>query len=158
MKTQRNQLEKIVLEIQNNPGIRFRELARICHMPNSTMAYYTNKLERLGTVKVKKKANECRFFSSHINSNEKPVIIALRKRSQRKILFLLRKSHLFSDICKATGHSPSTISEKLDMLESLGIIEERILHRRRKMFKIKDLEKTMEIIKKYQHMIKITEP
>jgi predicted transcriptional regulator len=158
MKPQSNRLEEIVLEIRNNPGLRFVELARICHIPNSTMAYYTDKLEKLGTVKVRKKANECRFFSNQISSHEKTIIIALRKRSHRKILLLLqKKDHLFSDICKGIGLAPSTISAKLDFLVRLGIIEYRF-QKKTKMFKIKDPEKTLEVIKRYQHIIKITEP
>jgi predicted transcriptional regulator len=158
MKQQSNRIEKIILEIQNNPGIRFSELARICHIPTSTMTYYASKLEKLGTTKIRKKASECRFFPLHIGSHEKAIIITLRKSSHRSILLLLqRKERLFSDICKATGLAPSTISVKLDSLVRLGIIEYR-LYNKSKTFRIKDPKNTLEIIRKYQHLIKISEP
>lgn len=153
-----NTLEKIVLEIQNNPGIRFLELTRICQIPKSTMAYHISKIEKLGTIKIRKKNKECRFFPLWINQNEEPVIIALRKRSYNEILLLLqRKPYLFSDICKDTGFAQSTISEKLNSLVRQGIVEGR-LRNGKKMFEIKNTNKTLEIVKRYQNFIKITEP
>ena len=38
--------EKIILEIQNNPGIRFRELMKMIGITNGILSYYITKLEK----------------------------------------------------------------------------------------------------------------
>jgi len=119
------------------------------------MEYYANKLDKTKVVKVRKTSRECRFFPIHIGPLEKAVIVSLRKKSQRKILFLLqRKEHSFSDICNALGLARSTVWVKLESLEKRDIVGYRY-QRGQKMFKLND--STHQIIKKYQNTIKILE-
>ncbi|HXX05514.1 MAG TPA: ArsR family transcriptional regulator [Candidatus Bathyarchaeia archaeon] len=158
MKYQENRFQKIVLVIQNNPGIRFRELMRKSGTPNGTLIHYMDKLERLDTVEIKRSPKECRFFPNSLSDMEQKIIVVLRKKSQRNILILLQKEITsFSDICKATGLAPSTVSPKLKALVEMNMVEYRYKDRLKK-FKIKHPEKISEIVKKYQDIIKIAEP
>ena len=159
MKYHKNRFQRIVIEILNNPGIRFRELMRKSKTSNGTLTHYINKLEKLKTLEIKRSPKECRFFPNSISGIEQKIIVVLRKKSHRKIiLFLLqRKISSFSDICKATGLAPSTVSAKLKALAGLNIVEYRYKEKLKK-FKIKHPEKILEITKKYQDIIKIREP
>ena len=113
---------------------------------------------KTGTVKVRKKQRECRFFpSSQINNHEKAILVALRKKGHRKILFFIKeKEGHFSEICRHIGLAPSTTSHKLDSLVRAGIVEFRYKNKI-KIFKIKDPTITLRTIKQYQDWIKITE-
>ena len=158
MKYKENRFRSIILEIQKNPGIRFRELMRKSKTSNGTLTHYIGKLEKLKTMEIKRSPKECRFFPNSIPEMEQKVIVVLRKKSQRKILFLLqREISSFSDICKATGLAPSTVSTKLKFLAEMNIVEYRYKDKLKK-FTIKHPVKISEITKKYQDVIKITEP
>ena len=42
--------ERIILEINNNPGIRFRELMKSMKVTNGIISYYIQKLEKVGII------------------------------------------------------------------------------------------------------------
>ena len=158
MKYRENIFQRIVLEIHNNPGIRFRELMRKTKISNGILTHYIDKLKKLKTIEIKRSPKECRFFPSSIHEIEQNIIVALRKKSLREILFLLQKEMTsFSDICEVSELAPSTVSSKLKALAVMNIVEHRYQNKSKK-FKIKYPEKILEITKKYQGLIKIKEP
>ena len=52
--------ERIILEIKNNPGIRFRELMKSMKITNGVMSYYIQKLEKLGVIFTERKSGVSR--------------------------------------------------------------------------------------------------
>ena len=54
--------EKIILEINTNPGIRFRELMRSIKVSNGVMSYYLRKLEKTGIVNTERTSGVLRLF------------------------------------------------------------------------------------------------
>ena len=116
--------EKIVLEIQNNPGIRFRELMKMVGITNGIMSYYIQKLEKTGIIFVHRQAGIARLFTNDINSSEINLIQYLRTSTTKKIMVsLLAEDHLkFKQITETIQMSPSTTSFYLKKLVSSKIV------------------------------------
>ena len=116
--------EKIVLEIQNNPGIRFRELMKMVGITNGIMSYYIQKLEKIGIIFVHRQAGIARLFTNDINSSEINLIQYLRTSTTKKIMVsLLAEDHLtFKQITETIQMSPSTTSFYLKKLVSSKIV------------------------------------
>ena len=116
--------EKIILEIQNNPGIRFRELMKMVGITNGIMSYYIQKLEKIGIIFVHRQAGIARLFTNDINSSEINLIQYLRTSTTKKIMVsLLAEDHLkFKQITETIQMSPSTTSFYLKKLVSSKIV------------------------------------
>ena len=116
--------EKIGLEIQNNPGIRFRELMKMVGITNGIMSYYIQKLEKIGIIFVHRQAGIARLFTNDINSSEINLIQYLRTSTTKKIMVsLLAEDHLkFKQITETIQMSPSTTSFYLKKLVSSKIV------------------------------------
>ena len=86
--------EKIILEIQNNPGIRFRELMKMLGITNGILSYYITKLEKIGTVHVQRKSGVSRFFMPDLTNDELVLTRYLRMSTPKKILVVLLEEKL----------------------------------------------------------------
>ena len=116
--------EKIILEIQNNPGIRFRELMKMVGITNGILSYYISKLEKIGTVNVQRKSGVSRFFMPDLTDDELILTQYLRMSTPKKILLALLedKKLTFKQITKAIGMSPATTSFYLKKLTADKIV------------------------------------
>ena len=117
--------EKIILEIQNNPGIRFRELMKMVGITNGILSYYISKLEKIGTVHVERKSGVSRFFMPDLSDEELKLTQYLRMATPKKILVVLLedKECSFKQITKRIGMSPATTSFYLKKLVENEIIK-----------------------------------
>jgi len=116
--------EKIILEIQNNPGIRFRELMKMIGITNGILSYYITKLEKIGAVHVERKSGVSRFFMPDLTDDELILTQYLRMSTPKKILLALLegKKLTFKKITEAIGMSPATTSFYLKKLVTNEII------------------------------------
>ena len=103
--------EKIILEIQNNPGIRFRELMKMVGITNGILSYYITKLEKIGTVHVQRKSGVSRFFMPDLTDDELKLTKYLRMPTPKKILVVLLED-------QRTLHS-NKLLKKLEWLQQL---------------------------------------
>ena len=110
--------EKIISQIQNNPGIRFRELMKSLGISNGVMSYYSNKLEKTGSVHVERKSGVLRFFMPDLNDSELKLTKYLRMPTPKKIMLaLLEEDQLsFKQITAKIMMSPATTSFYLKKL------------------------------------------
>ena len=116
--------EKIILEIQNNPGIRFRELMKMIGITNGILSYYITKLEKIGTVHVERKSGVSRFFMPDLTDDELILTQYLRMSTPKKILLALLegKKLTFKQITENIGMSPATTSFYLKKLVADKIV------------------------------------
>jgi len=116
--------EKIVSEIRNNPGIRFRELMNIVGITNGVLSYYVSKLEKVGNIQVQRKSGVSRFFMSDLSEDERQLTKYLRMTTPKKILVVLLKYKVstFKQIVEEIKMSPSTTSFYLKKLVEDEII------------------------------------
>ena len=120
--------EKIILEINTNPGIRFRELMKSMKITNGVMSYYIQKLEKTGVVNTERTSGVLRLFSETIETSDMTILKFLRISTPKKIIVLLMEedSLTFKQITERIQMSPSTTSfylAKLIHAEILSISE-----------------------------------
>ena len=120
--------ERIILEIKNNPGIRFRELMKSMKVTNGVMSYYIQKLEKRGIIFTERKSGVSRLFTDNIDTSDMSLIKFLRTATPKKIMLVLLKDDklTFSQITEKIQMSPSTTSFYLKKLVSSDIV--RVLH------------------------------
>jgi len=117
--------QKLQTLIDDNPGIRFREIMRSSGLKNGVLSYYLKKLESTGVVKVVRGPRQVRFYSPRITEEESIVIKALRKETPRALLLALIKEDglEFSQLVKEVKKSPSTVSLYLSQIVADGLVE-----------------------------------
>ena len=117
--------QKLQKLIDDNPGIRFREIMRSSGLKNGVLSHYLKKLEDHGVVKVVRGPRQVRFYSPNITEEESIVIKALRKQTPRDLLLsLIKEDGLeFSQLVKEVKKSPSTVSLYLSQLVADGLVE-----------------------------------
>ena len=116
--------EKIILEINTNPGIRFRELMKAMKITNGVMSYYIQKLEKTGVVNTERTSGVLRLFSNTVKSSDIDIIKFLRISTPKKIMVVLLEEDLltFKQITEKIQMSPSTTSFYLTKLVNTGIL------------------------------------
>ena len=116
--------QKIILEIKNNPGIRFRELMKSMKITNGVMSYYIQKLEKTGVVNTERTSGVLRLFSESIEISDMNMIKFLRISTPKKIIVVLLEKDLltFKQITEKIQMSPSTTSFYLTKLVNTGIL------------------------------------
>ena len=116
--------QKILLEIKNNPGIRFRELMKAMKITNGVMSYYIQKLEKTGVVNTERTSGVLRLFSESIEISDMNMIKFLRISTPKKIIVVLLEKDLltFKQITEKIQMSPSTTSFYLTKLVNTGIL------------------------------------
>jgi len=121
--------QKLQTLIDDNPGIRFREIMRSSGLKNGVLSYYLKKLEVTGVVKVVRGPRQVRFYSPDITEEESTVITALRKETPRALLLALIKEDglEFSQLVKEVKKSPSTVSLYLSQIVADGLVETKFV-------------------------------
>ena len=116
--------QKIILEIDTNPGIRFRELMKSMKITNGVMSYYIQKLEKTGIVNTERTSGVLRLFSESIEISDMNMIKFLRISTPKKIIVVLLEKDLltFKQITEKIQMSPSTTSFYLTKLVNTGIL------------------------------------
>jgi len=54
--------QKLLLRIDENPGIRYRELLRLVNSSNGVLSYHIEKLERMDLINVERRTRIRDFF------------------------------------------------------------------------------------------------
>ncbi|MDH3617665.1 MAG: ArsR family transcriptional regulator [Nitrosopumilus sp.] len=137
--------------IEKNPGIQFREIMRSSGLKNGVLSHYLGKLEKNGIIKVTRGPRQTRFYPPKITEDESIVIKALRKQTPRDLLLaLVRQDGLeFSELVKAVGKSPSTVSLYLAQIVKDGLVEIK-LENLKKRYYIKARDLIDQLIEDYR--------
>ena len=123
-----NSLSKIQQEllvcIDENPGIRYRELMRLIKFPNGVLSYHIDKLEKMDLVNVERKSRITRFFPRNISNDIMGILGNLRSQTSYEIIKLLYEKGPISqqEIIKYTRKAASTISWQMKKLLDDNII------------------------------------
>ena len=134
--------QKLQKLIDDNPGIRFREIMRSSGLKNGVLSHYLKKLEENGVVKVVRGPRQVRFYSPNITQEESIVIQALKKQTPRDLLLALIKEDglYFSQLVKEVKKSPSTVSLYLSQIVADGLVEIKVIElRKRYHIKVREL-------------------
>ena len=116
--------QKLLLCIDENPGIRYRELLRLINFSNGVLSYHVDKLEKLDLVNVERKNRLTRFFPRNISNEVMGILGNLRNQTSYEIIKLLSERGPISqqEIVKSTRKAASTISWRMKKLLDDNII------------------------------------
>jgi DNA-binding transcriptional ArsR family regulator len=116
--------QKLLLSIDENPGIRYRELLRLINLSNGVLSYHINKLEKIDLVIVERKARRTRFFPRNISNEIMGVMGFLRNQTSYEIIKLLHDRGPTSqqEIINYTRKAASTISWHMKKLLDDNIV------------------------------------
>lgn len=116
--------QKLLLSIDENPGIRYRELLRLINSSNGVLSYHINRLEKMDLVIVERRARMTRFFPRNISDQIMGVMGSLRNQTSYEIIKLLHDRGPISqqEIIKYTQKAASTISWHMKKLLDDNIV------------------------------------
>jgi len=81
--------QKLLLHIDENPGIRYRELLRLVNSSNGVLSYHIEKLERMDLINVERRTRITRYFPRNISDEIMGIIGNLRNQTSYEIIKLL---------------------------------------------------------------------
>lgn len=141
---------KLLKCINENPGIRYRELLRSTCLSNGVLTYHLKILEetrRINTIRQKKAT---RYYSIAIPTEELRIIAHLRIRIERAIIIFILEHDLctFDEIVEYSKKAPSTISWYLRRLCEDGVIS--IHYGEYQLYTIVDRKLVNQILYKYK--------
>lgn len=116
--------QKLLVSIDENPGIRYRELLRLINSSNGVLSYHINRLEKMDLVIVERRARMTRFFPRNISNEIIGVLGFLRNQTAYEIIKLLHDRGPISqqEIINYTRKAASTISWHMKKLLDDNIV------------------------------------
>ena len=116
--------QKMLTCVDENPGIRYRELLRMINSSNGVLSYHINKLEKMELVTVERRSRMTRLFPRNISNDITGVMGFLRNQTSYEIIKLLHDNGPISqrEIIKYTGKAASTISWHMKKLMQDNIV------------------------------------
>ena len=114
----------LMKNIEQTPGIRYRELLRLTGLVNGVLSYHLSALERANVIKVNRESRITRYYPVNVSDKESAVLKFVRHEPIREILLFILEHDMctFNEIVDHTGKAPSTVSSHLKRLRGAGII------------------------------------
>lgn len=104
--------QELLTCVDENPGIRYRELLRMTNSSNGVLSYHINRLEKMELVNVERRSRMTRLFPRNISNDITGVMGFLRNQTSYEIIKLLHDKGPISqqEIMQYTRKAVSTIS------------------------------------------------
>jgi DNA-binding transcriptional ArsR family regulator len=114
----------LMKNIEQTPGIRYRELLRLTGLVNGVLSYHLSALERTNVIKVNRESRITRYYPVNVSDKESAILKFVRHAPIRQILLFILEHDMctFNEIVDHTGKAPSTVSSHLKRLRGAGII------------------------------------
>lgn len=118
---------KLLAHIEQNPGIRYRELLRLTGLANGVLSYHLAALTRSNLIVTERQPGHTRFFPISVSVNESAVLKHLRNKPELQIIILLLKHDMctFNELVEHTGKAQSTVSGHIKKLREGAVISVR---------------------------------
>ena len=139
--------------INENPGIRYKELTRLAAISNGVLTYHLGVLQKLNKIKVERQSNNrvTRYFIADISKRDSNIIGYFRNGVTRKIILFILENEFctFNEIVDDIGKAPSTISWHVKKLKEADIL--RIIHgEERLLYRLTDRKIVSQLLLKYE--------
>lgn len=140
----------LLKHIEENPGIRYRELLRMTGLANGVLTYHLAALEKADVVKVDRQSRMTRYYPVSVSEDESTILKFVRHEPIRQIVLFILNHDLctFNEIVDHTKKAPSTVSAHLKRLKEAGIILVR--YGEYKLYRLADKELVAEVLSKYR--------
>jgi predicted transcriptional regulator len=147
---------KLLQYINENPGIRYRELLRLTCIANGVLAYHLAVLEKSHHIKVdrSKKNKITRYYPIGIPAGESEILGYIRNNGVRQIILFILEHDLctFIEIVEHLRKAPSTISWYLKRLRVAGIISVKY-GQEYQLYQILNPELVADVLYKYKESL-----
>jgi len=142
--------EILLRHIEENPGIRYRELLRLTGLVNGVLTYHLAALEKSNVIKVDRQTRMTRYYTVSVPENESAILKFVRHEPIREIvLFILENDTCtFNEIVEHTKKAQSTVSSHLKRLKESGIVSVR--YGEYQLYKLTDKDLVAEVLSKYK--------
>jgi DNA-binding transcriptional ArsR family regulator len=140
----------LMKNIEQTPGIRYRELLRLTGLVNGVLSYHLSALERANVIKVNRESRITRYYPVNVSDKESAILKFVRHEPIRQILLFILEHDMctFNEIVDHTGKAPSTVSSHLKRLREAGIV--LIRHGEyRQLYRIVENDLIGEVLSKY---------
>ena len=136
--------------IEENPGIRYRELLRMAGLVNGVLTYHLAALEKSDVIKVDRQSRITRYYPVSVPDNESAILKFVRHEPVRQmVLFILENDMCtFNEVVDHVQKAPSTVSSHLKRLKEAGIISVR--YGEYQLYRLADKELVAEVLSKYR--------
>jgi DNA-binding transcriptional ArsR family regulator len=114
----------LMKQIEQTPGIRYRELLRLTGLVNGVLTYHLAALERANVIKVNRESRMTRYYPVSVSDQESAILKFIRHEPIRQILLFILEHDMctFNEIVDHTRKAPSTVSSHLKRLREAGIV------------------------------------
>ena len=140
----------LMKNIEQTPGIRYRELLRLTGLVNGVLSYHLSALERTNLIKVNRESRITRYYPVNVSDKESAILKFVRREPIRQILLFILEHDMctFNEIVDHTGKAPSTVSSHLKRLRGAGII--LIRHGEyHQLYRVAEGDLIVEVLSKY---------
>ncbi|HKU49140.1 MAG TPA: winged helix-turn-helix transcriptional regulator [Nitrososphaera sp.] len=136
--------------IDENPGIRYREILRMTGLANGVLSYHLGALEKSDQVRASRESRMTRYYPPRVSDKESEVLKYVRHEPIKDILlFIFENEHCtFDEIVEHACRAPSTISSHLKRLKEDGIIS--IRYGEYHLYRVTDKELVADVLSKYR--------
>jgi predicted transcriptional regulator len=140
----------LLRHIEENPGIRYRELLRMTGLVNGVLTYHLAALEKADAVKVGRQSRMTMYYPLSVSDNESAVLKYVRHEPVREIMLFILDHGMctFNEIVNHTKKAPSTVSSHLKRLKKAGIVSVR--YGEYQLYSLADKDLVYEVLSKYQ--------
>lgn len=140
----------LMKQIEQTPGIRYRELLRLTGLVNGVLTYHLAALERANVIKVIRESRMTRYYPVSVSDQESAILKFIRREPIRQILLFVLEHYMctFNEIVDHTQKAPSTVSSHLMRLREAGVI--LIRHGEyHQLYRVAESELVAEVLSKY---------
>lgn len=140
----------LMKQIEQTPGIRYRELLRLTGLVNGVLTYHLAALERANVIKVIRESRMTRYYPVSVSDQESAILKFIRREPIRQILLFVLEHDMctFNEIVDHTQKAPSTVSSHLMRLRQAGVI--LIRHGEyHQLYRVAESELVAEVLSKY---------
>jgi DNA-binding transcriptional ArsR family regulator len=140
----------LMKQIEQTPGIRYRELLRLTGLVNGVLTYHLAALERANVIKVIRESRMTRYYPVSVSEQESAILKFIRREPIRQILLFVLEHDMctFNEIVDHTQKAPSTVSSHLMRLREAGVI--LIRHGEyHQLYRVAESELVAEVLSKY---------
>jgi DNA-binding transcriptional ArsR family regulator len=140
----------LIKQIEQTPGIRYRELLRLTGLVNGVLTYHLAALERANVIKVIRESRMTRYYPVSVSDQESAILKFIRREPIRQILLFVLEHDMctFNEIVDHTQKAPSTVSSHLMRLREAGVI--LIRHGEyHQLYRVAESELVAEVLSKY---------
>lgn len=136
--------------IEENPGIRYRELLRMTGLVNGVLTYHLAALEKTDVVKVERQSRMTRYYPVNVSDSESGILKFVRHDPVRQIVLFILDHELctFNEIVDHTRRAPSTVSSHLKRMKEAGIISVR--YGEYQLYRLAQKDLIAEVLSKYR--------